>query len=244
MQESCLADRFGELVALSDGERRALASLEERERTLRRGTALLREKDRNGEMFLLKRGMTMGYVLLDDGSRQILCFNFPGDLLGMSALAYRSSPETIVALGDCTVCPIDRATYARVTSEHPRLGTIIMAVTQMERVALTDRLAGVGRTSARSRVAALLMVICNQRRLLDKSIVDCFAPGLTQEEMGDATGLTAVHVNRMLRQLEEEGLIARENGRVTLLREADLAAAANYVNRYAGLDLSWLPPAP
>ncbi len=38
--------------------------------------------------------------------------------------------------------------------------------------------------------------------------------------MGDATGLTAVHVNRMLRQLEEEGLIAREGGHVTLLDEA------------------------
>ena len=45
----------------------------------------------------------------------------------------------------------------------------------------------------------------------------------------------------MLRQLEEEGLIAREAGRVTLIDERALARAANYVNRYEGLDLSWLP---
>ncbi|MBL7372783.1 winged helix-turn-helix domain-containing protein, partial [Escherichia coli] len=57
------------------------------------------------------------------------------------------------------------------------------------------------------------------------------------------TGLTAVHVNRMLRQLEEEGLIAREGGRMTLLDERALVRAANYVNRYEGLDLSWLPKA-
>ncbi|WP_227591630.1 hypothetical protein [Klebsiella aerogenes] len=47
----------------------------------------------------------------------------------------------------------------------------------------------------------------------------------------------------MLRQLEEEGLIAREGGRVTLLDERALVRAANYVNRYEGLDLSWLPKA-
>ncbi len=68
-----------------------------------------------------------------------------------------------------------------------------------------------------------------------------FALGLTQEEIGDATGLTSVHVNRMLRQLEEEGMIARGSGRVTLTDERALARAANYVDRYEGLDLSWLP---
>ena len=47
----------------------------------------------------------------------------------------------------------------------------------------------------------------------------------------------------MLRQLEEEGLIAREAGRVTLVDERALARAANYVNRYEGLDLGWLPKA-
>jgi CRP-like cAMP-binding protein len=243
VQGDCLAGRFGDLVFLSDAERRALATLEERERTLRRGAALLRENDRSSEMYLLKRGMMMSYLLLDDGSRQILCFHFPGDVIGLTALAYRSSPETIVSLSDCTICPIERTTYAQVVAAHPRLGMLFMAMTQMERIALTDRLAGVGRTSARSRVAALLLVICNRLRLLDKSIGDAFMLGLTQEEIGDATGLTAVHVNRMLRQLEGEGLIARENGRVTLLREAELAATANYVNRYAGLDLGWLPPA-
>jgi hypothetical protein len=45
----------------------------------------------------------------------------------------------------------------------------------------------------------------------------------------------------MLRQLEEEGLIARENGRVTLVDEPSLSRAANYVNRFERLDLSWLP---
>ena len=78
-------------------------------------------------------------------------------------------------------------------------------------------------------------------RITDKSIGASFVLGLTQEEIGDATGLTAVHVNRMLRQLEEDGMIARDSGRLTLVNEPALAREANYVDRFDGLDLSWLP---
>ena len=241
--DSCLADLLGDIAPLSAAERVALARLEEREKTLRRGAVLLRENDKLAELFIVKSGTAMSYVLLDDGSRQILCFHFPGDLLAASALAYRNSPQSFVALSDCVVCPIDRGVMAQLMLDHPRLGVLILALTQIERVALTDRLAGVGRTSARSRIAALLLVIRDRLRALDKSVRDTFVLGLTQEEVGDATGLTAVHVNRMLRQLEGDGLIARDNGRVTLLKEAALGREAKYVNRYDGIDLSWLPAA-
>ena len=125
--------------------------------------------------------------------------------------------------------------------DHPRLSALILVYCQIERVALTDRLAALGRTSAKVRVAALLLELRNRLRATDTSIANVFALVLTQEEIGDATGLTAVHVNRMLRQIEEDGLISREAGRVTLIDERALARAANYVDRYQGLDLSWLP---
>ena len=243
MPGSCLAERLGELIDLTTAERRALDQLEQRERTVRRGQVLVRENDRFGEMFVLRRGMMMSYVLLDDGSRQILRFLFPGDILAASALVYRVSPETIVALTDCTVGAFERATLATLLIEQPRLSAVFMVTNQIERVAMTDRIAAIGRTSAKARIAALLIEIRNSLRLTDKSIGASFVLGLTQEEIGDATGLTAVHVNRMLRQLEEDGLIAREAGRMTFLNEGALARSANYVNRYDGLDLSWMPAA-
>ena len=242
MSDSCLADRFGEMIELSSSETIALAQLEGRERAVRRGAVLLRENDKLAELFVLKSGTMMSYVLLDDGSRQILRFLFPGDLLAMSTLVYKKSPETIVALSDCVVCPFDRGAMAALMVAHPRLGALFVVLNQIERVAMTDRLAALGRTSAKARIAALLLEIRNSQRLNDRSIGSTFALGLTQEEIGDATGLTAVHVNRMIRQLEEDGLISREAGMLTLVEEARLARAANYVDRFAGLDLGWLPP--
>jgi CRP-like cAMP-binding protein len=237
---SCFADRLGEWIALTGAERIALGRLEERERRIRRGATLVRENDRLGELFVLKQGMMMSYVLLDDGSRQILRFMFPGDVLSMSSLTYRCSPETITAMAECVVAPFDRAQLAEIMVAHPRLGAAILAVSQMERVVCTDRLAAIGRTSAKARVAALLLELRDRLREGAPESAS-FVPGVTQEEIGDATGLTAVHVNRMLRQLEEEQLIAREHGRFTLLDEAKLKRAASYVDRYAGLDLDWLP---
>jgi CRP-like cAMP-binding protein len=234
---------LGDLVTITPAEHTALARLEERERKVRRGATLQRANDRVGELFILRKGTMMSSVLLDDGSRQILRFQFPGDMMGLTSLVYREAPETITALSDSVVCPFERSALSEILSAHPRLAALMMVYGQIERAALTDRLAAIGRTSAKARVAAILIDMRNRLRMLDKHIGNSFMLGLTQEEIGDATGLTAVHVNRMLRQIEEEGLIARENGRVTFLDEGGLMRAANYADRYEGLDLSWLPAA-
>ncbi len=243
MSGSCFAEKLSELIDLTQAEQNTLEKLEERQRHVRRGAVLQRENEDAGELYILRKGLMMSYVLLDDGSRQILRFLFPGDMLGVSSAVYQEAPETLAALSDCIVCPFDRGVLSDLMLAHPRLSSMIFVYSQIERVALTDRLAALGRTSAKARVAALLLELRNRLRATDKSLANAFSLGLTQEEIGDATGLTAVHVNRMLRQLEEEGLIAREGGRVTLLDERALARAANYVNRYEGLDLSWLPKA-
>lgn len=241
MVSSCLADRFSDFITLTSNERIALDAMEERERHLRRGTVLRREKDQVSELFVLSKGLMISFVLLDDGSRQILRFLFPGDMLATAALVYKRSPETIAALTDCTVCPFDRTALTRLVDSHPRLSALILALSQIERVALTDRLAAIGRSSGKARVGAILLEWRNRLRSVDKDIADVFTLGLTQEEIGDATGLTSVHVNRMLRQLEADAMIAREGGRVTLLNERALERATRYVDRYKDLDLGWLP---
>lgn len=242
MPGSCFADVLSEHIELTTAERETLERLEDRNRTIRRGAILRRSNDQTGELYMLRKGLMMTYVLLDDGSRQILRFHFPGDMLGLSALVYPESPETICAVADSTVCPFERSALAELVVAHPRLASMILAYGQIERVALTDRLAALGRTSAKARVGSLLLDLRNRLRMSDKQVVDSFNLGLTQEEVGDATGLTAVHVNRMLRQLEEDGLIAREGQRVTILDERTLMGVTNYVDRYRDLDLSWLPP--
>lgn len=201
----------------------------------------MREHDTPSDLFVLKRGMLTSYFLLSDGNRQILRFLFPSDLVATATLLHVKSTDTVAALTDSIVAPIDRGILATTIATHPRLAALRIAVAQSTQQPLSDRLSALGRTSAKARIAALLLEIRDGLRRADPAVADAFALMVTQKEIGDAIGLTAVHVNRMLRQLEEDGLIVREAGRVRLLDERALITIADYVDRRAGIDLNWIP---
>jgi CRP-like cAMP-binding protein len=238
--QSCLADRLGRYLRLEDAERQAIDALEEGERHVPRGTVLRAEQASAREMFVVRRGWLYSSMLLPDGNRQILSIHLPGDLAGDAGLAWATAPFALVAATDAVVGVIDKGGLRRLFEAHPRLGMLLHMLAQAERVALADRLASVGRTSARARVAALICDVMRRLRAGGQAVEDGIPLPLTQEEIGDATGLTAVHVNRMMRQLAEDGLIGRTIGRVRVLDEARLAATANHVDRLATIDTGWL----
>lgn len=238
---SCLADRLGHYVVLTDAERAALAALESEERQLRRGAVVLEEGKGARELFIVRKGWLQSSVLLGNGGRQIMRISLPGDVLGLPALAFDEAPETVKALTDVVICPFDRDRVTDLIGSHPRLTALLLSLVMAERTALADRLASVGRTSARARIAWLLCDIFARLRISNPDHDAVHVP-LTQEEIGDATGLTAVHVNRMMRGLADDGIIERQGNVVRLLAERRLLDEANFTNRLE-ISTGWLPPA-
>ena len=241
MASGCFADRLQKNVPLSDAEKAALARLEENPRRVKRGAIIQRVNETVTELFVLREGRVMSYIILPDGSRQILRIYFPGDFIGSASTVYGRAPESLVALSDVIVCPFDKHALRRLLEESPRVAALLFLLGNMERVALTDRLASLGRTTAKARVAAFLLDIFDRLRVTDDAITDTFDLKLTQEEIGDAIGLTSVHVNRMIRQMEQEGLISRANGRITLINVPRLEEVGHYSNRHKDMDLDWMP---
>jgi CRP-like cAMP-binding protein len=227
---------------LSDSERQSLDSLEEQDRICRRGAVVIRENERSRELFIVRSGWLHSSAVLGNGSRQIMRFHFQGDILGLPLLAFSESPETVTAVTDATLCPFSRERLAQLIADHPRLGALILGLSIAERVSLADRLASIGRTSARARVGSLICELFARMRRLGAAGGEGIQLPLTQEEIGDATGLTAVHVNRMMRGLADDGIIERSGSQLRLLDEAGLIAESNFVDR-SGLDTGWLPPA-
>jgi len=164
--------------------------------------------------------------------------------LGLPLLAFADSPETVTAVTDVMLSPFSREKLGQIINEHPRLGALFLAISVAERVALADRLASIGRTSARARVGSLICEIVSRMRRLGAVSENGYVQlPLTQEDIGDATGLTSVHVNRMMRALAEDGVIERNGGNhVRLLDEKRLIADSNYIDR-TGLETGWLPAA-
>jgi CRP-like cAMP-binding protein len=241
MIENCLAEHLGRFCVLSDDERTALDGLLVGERSFRKGSVIRTEREGPGDMLVVRSGWLFCSMLLEDGRRQIIRFHLCGDLLGGDSLAFASAPDTIVALTDCVVQIIDKVRFGRIFADQPRLAALLFAMLQVDRVLLTDRMTSLGRSSAKGRVAALLLWIANRVKTTDPSSADRIPVPMTQEEIGDATGLTAVHVNRTMRALVEQGLIARSAGAIRILDQRRLARVANYIERKERLDPTWLP---
>jgi CRP/FNR family transcriptional regulator, anaerobic regulatory protein len=238
---SCLAERLSHYVTLSSGERAALDRLEEQDRAYRRGAVVISESGAPRDLFVVRKGWLHSSVVLGNGSRQIMRFHFQGDLIGLPLLAFPDPPETVTAVTDATLCPFSRERLAALMTEHPRLAALILALTVAERVSLADRLASIGRTSARARVSSLICEIHSRLRILGLAADGAVQLPLTQEDIGDATGLTAVHVNRMMRGLVEDGLIDRNGSHLRVLDEGRLCAEASFIDR-TPVETGWLPP--
>ncbi len=219
-----------------------LDRLEAQQRHCRRDAVVISEGEPARELYIVQKGWLQSSVLLGNGGRQIMRINLPGDIVGLSALAFDDSPETVTTLTDATICPFDRERLALLFSEHPRLMALVFALNVAERSQLADRLASIGRTSARARVASLMCEIFSRLRLVNGPTSDVAHIPLTQEEIGDATGLTAVHVNRMIRNLVEDGIIDRSGNSFRLLDRKRLEGEANFTDR-SKIGTSWLPPA-
>ena len=91
----------------------------------------------------------------------------------------------------------------------------------------------VGRRNARERIAHLLCELAARLRAANPGGdgVNYDFP-LTQEQIADCTGLTAVHTNRTLQGLRRDGVISLSSSRLTILDWDRLAEIGDFNERY------------
>lgn len=232
--------RFDEYLPLSDADGRAIHALGEAPTEHARHTILRREGEVPRHIYLLIHGWVASSVLLAGGERQIVKFHLPGDLLGTSSMCLAKAADTLTALTPITVSRVPLPAFGALFTRSPRFAASMFLSVQRERVALMDRLAAVGRTSAIARVAALLLDLDERLAMIAGATAGVFELPVTQEQIGDHLGLTAVHVNRVFRQLVEGGMIARDRQRIELRDVPLLKSVSARQQRAPMRDLGWL----
>lgn len=239
---SPLEIRLSQHLALTYAERDALRWLERRERSFAAGTVLIRENEPSGDLFIVSSGWLHGSISPAPGVRQILRFYFRGDITTTFSIAWGYSAATLTAVSNCTVFTVEREAFGRLFQEHPRIGALLYGVSASEEVAMADRLTSVGRTNGMTRVATLLLDI--RSRLLVTGEMDeaTFELPLTQQELGDAVGLTKAHVNRTLKSLEATGLLERHGRLIRITDVKSLAQMVEFKDRHRHVATEWLPP--
>jgi CRP-like cAMP-binding protein len=229
---SALVRKLNRFRALDQNELAALAGLEARRRAIPARTELVHEGQEGHAAFILQEGWACAYKLLPDGGRQVIGFPVPGDFMGLRSVLLRTSDHAFAALSDIVVSEV-RARQMMETFEHtPSLGMSILWAASRDEAMVVEHLVNVGRRSALARTAHLLVELGLRLELVGLGSESGFTCPLNQYLLADALGLTAIYVNRVLRQLREKGLVTFREGHVVFHDLAGLRALAEYHSGY------------
>lgn len=191
-------------------------------------------------VFLLKEGMAMRYRNLADGGRQIMTFLIPGDLCDMHVFLIKEMDHSIGTVTPVRVAPISRDSIMGLFGARPRISAALWWSTMQEDAMLRERIVSLGRRDARGRIAYLMCELLWRHTAVGLNSGEVFQLPLTQTELGDTLGLTPVHVNRILKEFREQGLIAMRQRTLSLLNVDELQAIAGFNKNY--LHLGGAPP--
>lgn len=212
-----LVRRLERYAPLPSADRQAILALPVQIERIGRGRRLIDEGQQDHAFMQLLSGYACRYGLLSDGQRQITGVFVAGDLLGVRSGDLPAASQTVSTLSDAEVAKIPHAAIIALAEARAAIGRALWNETILEANAACDWIVSLGRRDARGRVLALLQDLTTRCREAGLTIRDSLMLPLTQEEIGDATGLTSVHVNRTLMALQAEGMIDRIGRRVTLL---------------------------
>ena len=203
-------------AALTDADRARLEAATAQRREIGARTDIIREEEDPAWVNVVLEGYACRYKMLPNGKRSIVAYFLPGDFCDLHVAILGAMDHSIASLTPCTIVQIPPETIEELTTRHPRIARAMWWATLVDESILREWLASTGHRPADKQLAHLF---CELRVRLDtvgRADGDSFQLFVTQDELGDTLGITPVHVNRVLQQLRELGLIELHGRSLTI----------------------------
>ncbi|WP_072825254.1 Crp/Fnr family transcriptional regulator [Modicisalibacter ilicicola] len=217
-------------------ERKDIALLEklfDREfRQVSAGESLWREGENADSLVFLQAGWACSARYHKDGSRQLLEIFLPGDVLGLCRIALSDRRTDAVMLTDGWISELPYSSLLELFNESPNTAALLFAIANQRMAMLAERQIIMAHRSARERTAHF---ICECHTRLLETGATCreeFLLPLTQQDLADALGMSAVHVSRTFSHLAQEGLVYRNQFQLVILDSDRLKEMAAFDDRY------------
>lgn len=223
-------------AALSDTDRRSLERSVRETREVGPRADIIREGARPDDVYLVLTGLACRYKLLEEGQRQIMAFLIPGDMCDLHVAILGRMDHAIGTLAPSKVAYIPQQAIQEITTKHPNLNRALWWNTLVDEATLREWLVSMGRRPADKRLAHLcceLLVRMRSVGLADGNTIDL---PLTQDDLADTLGISTVHVNRVLQQLRDDGLITFRDKKLTVHDVPRLQAFSGFDPNYLHLD--------
>jgi CRP-like cAMP-binding protein len=210
--------------------------LSDRTRVLRAEEEYLGQSISHRHAFIIREGWVASFKVLEDGSRQVIDFHIPGDFLGLRTILLRTADHSFVPVTDALVSLISKQDLIGSFQKSPRLAAAVLWVASRDEAMMVEHLINVGRRNALTRTAHYLLELGSRMKLVGLGSSSGYDCPVTQYQLGDALGLSAIHVNRTLRKLREMGMLTFQDGRVTFDNYEDLVQLAKFDQIYLDQD--------
>jgi CRP-like cAMP-binding protein len=224
------------ITDLSQDETEALLALPMRVQDIRADQDIVREGDRPSQCCLLLEGLIARYKFTDKGKRQIFAFHTPGDMPDALSLQLKTMDHSLGTVTPCKVGFIQHEHMRDLFRQHPRLIEVFWRETLIDAAIFREWMIGIGRRSAKTRIAHLLCEMVMRLRAVGLQKGNMVPLPITQAEVGDALGLSTVHVNRTLQDLRKENLLEWERGVLTVLDWEGLTLTGEFDPTYLHQD--------
>ena len=219
-------------VSLGADVQQALRDLPHVLRTVAPGDYVVGEGDQPTHSCVLVSGFLFRQKIATDGGRQIIGVNVPGEAVDFQHLYLDVADHNVQALTRAEIACIPRAALQGLIAAQPSVARAVIVATLVEASIFREWLLNIGRRDARARIAHLLCEFATRLEALNLTGDYGYELPMTQEQLGDALGLTPVHVNRTLKGLEADGLITRSKRHVGFPDWERLREVADFDERY------------
>lgn len=186
---------------------------------------------------LVVAGLICRYKDLSNGQRQITAIHVPGDFADLHGFTLKHLDHNVMALSPCTIAKSPHDRIQKVCEDFPRLARLFWFSTNLDACIHREWEVSLGRRTALERTAHLLCELHVRLGMIGLAHSNIYALPLTQTELAECLGLTSVHVNRVLRELREAGLVEFRSGQVTINNFEGLKRAAEFDPAYLYLGL-------
>jgi CRP-like cAMP-binding protein len=231
-----LIAKLESIADLTNDERQALLALPMRVQDYEADQDIVREADRPSQCCLLLDGFMIRFKFTEKGKRQIFAVHTPGDLPDLQSLHLKTMDHSLGTVTPCKLAFIPHEAMGALTLAHPRLGHILWRDTLIDAAIFREWMLGIGRRSAKTRIAHLLCEVFTRLKAVGLVKDDAAFMPITQAEVGDSLGLSTVHVNRMLQELRADGLFTWDAGMFVVRDWERLKEAAEFDAAYLHLD--------
>jgi CRP-like cAMP-binding protein len=221
---------------LEQDDRDAIRGLPFVYRTLEPAAYLVREGEPPEMCALLLRGFAHRHKVTGDGQRQIMSVHMPGEFLDLQNSFLEVADHNVQALTRCEVAMVPVPALRSLALDHPRVGRAMWIDTLIDAAIFREWIVNVGRRDSISRIAHLLCEFALRLEAAGLAADHRYEMPMTQEQIADCTGLTPVHVNRVLKELGRQGLIDREKRSVSLIQWDRLQQIGDFNTRYLHME--------